>query len=255
MRNPVVIWGMGEMGGVFARGLLRRGHPVYPVARDTDIAALVADLPAPVLVLIAVGEADIHAVLDGAPAPWRQRLGLLQNELLPRDWERHGIDTPTVIAVWFEKKRGRDVKVLIPSPIHGPAAALLAGGLEAIHIPTRILPDTESLRYELVRKNLYILTTNIAGLLVRGNVEALWAAHETLAREVAGEVLDIQERLVEGALPRERLIAGMLEAFAGDPAHQCLGRSAPARLARAIQHADSCGLPVRRLRDIRARQG
>jgi len=252
MPDPIIIWGLGEMGGVFARGLLRRGHPIYPVVRDTDTAALAAVLPAPALMLVAVGEADIDTVLDSVPAPWRQRLGLLQNELLPRDWQSRGIDDPTVISVWFEKKRGQDVKVLIHSPIHGPAAALLAAGLEAIHIPTRVLPDVGALRYELVRKNLYILTTNIAGLVVGGTVQALWARHEALARAVAAEVLDIQERLVSTALPRERLIEGMLEAFAGDPAHQCMGRSAPARLARAIQYADGFRLAVPKLRAIQA---
>ncbi len=52
MKSPVIIIGIGEMGGVFARGFVQ----------------------------------------------------------------------PTVISVWFEKKKGRDVKVLIPSPAYGPAA-------------------------------------------------------------------------------------------------------------------------------------
>ena len=40
----------------------------------------------------------------------------------------------------------------------------------------------------------------------------------------------------------------MSEAFDGDPAHGCTGRSAPARLARAIRHADEFGLTVPMLR-------
>ena len=43
----------------------------------------------------------------------------------------------------------------------------------------------------------------------------------------------------------------MLEAFAGDPEHRCMGRSAPARLARALKQADEAGLPVPTLRAIR----
>lgn len=48
-------------------------------------------------------------------------------------------------------------------------------------------------------------------------------------------------------------MSSMLEAFAGDPNHRCMGRSAPDRLARAIALADQAGLPVSRLRDIFAK--
>jgi hypothetical protein len=46
----------------------------------------------------------------------------------------------------------------------------------------------------------------------------------------------------------------MLAAFDGDPEHKCMGRSAPARLARAIRQADEAGLDVPRLREIAAGQ-
>ena len=36
MKSPVVLIGIGEMGGVFARGFLRAGYPVYPATRVTD---------------------------------------------------------------------------------------------------------------------------------------------------------------------------------------------------------------------------
>jgi hypothetical protein len=49
---------------------------------------------------------------------------------------------------------------------------------------------------------------------------------------------------------RDALIAGMLEAFDGDPGHGCTGRSAPARLARALQHADAFGLSIPTLRAL-----
>jgi len=39
-KEPVVVIGMGEMGSVFARGLLRLGHPVYPVGRDDNMKKL-----------------------------------------------------------------------------------------------------------------------------------------------------------------------------------------------------------------------
>ncbi len=254
MHRPVVIVGIGEMAGVFARGLLRSGYPVYPVTRGMDMAAAAQQLPEPELVLVAVGEKDLDQTLAQIPDAWRNRLALLQNELLPQSWQSHGIDQPTVISVWFEKKLGQDAKVLIASPIHGLHAQCLSDALESLNIANHIVTTAPEMLFELVRKNLYIITTNIAGLTVGGTVSELWSQHESLAREIANEVLDIQQWLVEIELSRPRLIEGMLEAFAGDPDHQCMGRSAPARLARAINQATAANLAVPALKRIAARQ-
>ena len=101
-----------------------------------------------------------------------------------------------------------------------------------------------------MRKNVYILTTNIAGLKTGGTVSQLWSQHEAFARKVANEVMDIQDALTGMQHDRDALITGMLEAFAGDPEHGCTGRSAPSRLARAIGHADKYGLNVPTLRAL-----
>jgi hypothetical protein len=63
-------------------------------------------------------------------------------------------------------------------------------------------------------------------------------------------VIDIQEALTEQIYDRDALIAAMLEAFEGDLEHKCMGRSAPARLERAIAHADNFGLRTPTLRAI-----
>lgn len=254
MKPPVILIGIGEMGSVFARGLLRSGHPVYPVTRNDDLTDVAKQLPSPELVVVAVAENDLHAVLEEIPPAWQQRLCLLQNELLPDDWQRYGLIKPTVISVWFEKKKGQDVKVLIPSPVLGPAAELLKTSLGNLDIPVRILADDSELLFELVLKNVYIVTTNCAGLVTGGTVSELWANHRELAEAVAREVIQIQTALTGQDFQAENLIAGMLEAFAGDPDHRCTGRSAPARLARALQQADAAGLAVPRLREIAAGQ-
>ena len=250
-RPPIVLIGVGEIGGVFARGLLRTGHPVQPILRANPLDAAAAELPEPSLVLITVGETDLPAVLTSLPSQWRDRAALVQNELLPRDWLAAGIHDPTVAVVWFEKKPGRDVKVIIPSPIGGPAAATLVSGLDAIGIPAFHVGEPQRLEFELVRKNLYILTANIAGLVTTGTVMELWDEHRALAEQVAGEVLDIQESLTDRSFDRAALIAGMVEAFAADPAHQATGRSAPSRLVRALEHAATAGLSVPTLDSIR----
>ncbi len=251
-RTPVVVIGIGEMGSVFARGLLRLGHPVYPVTRDTDMSRLADALPAPEMVLVAVGETALPAVLEAIPEAWRDRLALLQNELLPADYA--DLPGPTVISVWFEKKKGQDVKVLIPSPVFGPRSQLLIDALATLDIPARAVADDQAMAFELVLKNVYILTTNIAGLRVGGTVGELWRDHEPLARAVANEVIDIQEGLTGRSYDRDALIGGMLEAFNGDLEHRCMGRSAPARLQRALAHADRLGLEVPTLREIAREQ-
>ena len=249
MKRPVVIVGMGEMGELFASGLLKSGHPVYPVLRDTALASMASAIPEPELVLVAVGENELHPVLESMPDQWRGRLALLQNELLPRDWHRHGIAEPTVIVVWFDKKKGRPFVAVQPTPVCGPKASLVTGALDVLNVPNWEIPPNELL-YELVRKNLYILTINIAGLKTGGTVGELWGKHRGLAGRVANEILDIQEWLAGCALPRARLVAGMVEGFDGDPDHICTGRSAPERLQRALILARNAGIGTPMLQEI-----
>ena len=250
MKKPVVIIGIGEIGGVFARGFLKLGHPVYPVTRQTPIDDVATTVTDPELVMVAVGEKDLHPALETIPAPWRDRLVLIQNELLPRDWQQHHIDNPTIISVWFEKKPGMDAKVVVPSPVFGPNAGTVMAALDAVGLPAYVLDSPDALLFELVRKNLYILTTNIAGLEVGGNVSELWHEHGDLARAVAQDVLAIQAWLTGETLDEEKLIGAMVTAFDGDPQHGSMGRSAPARLERALKIADQAGLEVPTLRRI-----
>lgn len=250
LQQPAVIIGIGEVGGTFARGLLRSGHPVVPVLRKIDPKAVAADLPDPIAALVTVGEADLDHALATLPEEWQNRAVLVQNELLPRSWIAHGLVAPTVAVVWFEKKPGRAEHVIIPTPIYGRLADRLVAALGSIGIAAVALETEDDLMYELVRKNMYILTANIAGLITRGTVHDLWYNNRELAESVADEILPIQEWLTGSPLERSRLLAGMVEAFDADPDHGSTGRSAPARLARALDHAEQAGLAVPTLREI-----
>jgi hypothetical protein len=252
MQRPIVIVGIGEMGGVFARAFLRNGRPVVPVTRGTPIEAVAAAVPDPVLALAAVGEADLGPLLASWPDAWKDRTGLIQNELLPRDWEHHGIADPTVAAVWFEKKPGRDVKVIVPTPVAGPGATGVADALATLGIAAETIPRS-ALVEALVVKNLYILTANIAGMEIGGTTGELWSEHRDLACAVATDVLAVQRHLTGAPLVADPLLEATGAAFLADPDHGCTGRSAPARLARAIAHADRAGLAVPELRRIHAR--
>jgi len=245
MSSSVVIIGLGEMGSVFARGFLCSGLTVYPVTRDMEMQAVADEVPEPELVLIAVGEADLHELLARVPEVWQDRLVLLQNELLPREWQKYNFE-PTVISVWFEKKKGQDSKVIIPSPVFGKHASIVAVALASIGIAVRVLADETELLHELVLKNVYILTTNIAGLEVGGNVGQLWDDHNSLASLVAGDVIRLQEALTGKTLDHNALINGMVAAINGDREHMCMGRSAGARLQRALvlAAANDLSLPM-----------
>jgi hypothetical protein len=250
VKQPIVIIGVGEMGGVFARGFLRLGHPVYPVTRGQDLEQAADEFPEPEAVLVAVGEKDLPEVLEQLPDAWKGKAILLQNELLPTNFAQ--LPEVTVISVWFEKKPGMDFKVIIPSPCFGPHCALLRDALGKLDIPVKILGDEDQLLFELVLKNLYILTTNIAGLKTGGTVGELWAEHRDIARDVAEDVISLQEKLTGRSFDREALIAAMLHAFEGDPEHKCMGRSAPARLERAMEHADQHDMELPTLAQLAA---
>lgn len=255
MKDPVVIIGIGEIGSVFARGFLRLGMPIYPVTREMDLHEAAANIPEPCLVLVAVGEADLSPVLADMPEPWRHNLALIQNELLPQDWMNHGINEPTVASVWFEKKKGQDVKIVVPSPIFGTHAGLLSNALDSLAIPNWIVDSESQLLFELVRKNFYILTSNIAGLKTGGTVGSLWQSHQDIAEAVIDDVYRIQTFLTGISLDKQALTKAMLVAFQGDPDHQCMGRSAPARLQRALSIAAQGKLEVPTLQAISDNHG
>ena len=250
MEVPIVLIGIGELGGVFARGALRCGHPVYPITREMDMHREYAQIPSPALALVTVGENELHPVLEQVPESWRPNLGLLQNELLPRDWQRHNLEQPTVTVVWFEKKKGMELTNVLYTSIYGPQAPLLARVLESLEIPVRILENEDALLYEMVRKTVYILTVNIAGLITQGTVEDLWYRNQILAREVAEEVINLQEWLTGHSFSREKMINGVVEGIDDCPHRLCVGRTAVGRLQRALRHGREVGVETPKLMEI-----
>lgn len=253
--GDAVVWGVGQLGAIFAHGLLRTGRSVHPVVRETNVGGLAARVPEPEVVLVAVGEADLDAVLAKMPHGWRRHAALLQNELRPRCFESRGLPAPTLAIVWFEKKRGTDARVLLPTHISGASAEPLLDALHALDIPAQRVPQ-DAAYAALVAKNLYILVTNLAGMVVGGDVGTLLSTHRALALEVARDVLTLEAALFA---PREldgpAALAVLDRAGAADPRHLCLGRSAPVRLARSLAHADALGLDVPTLRRIAADTG
>ena len=169
-------------------------------------------------------------------------MALVKNELLPRDWQAHHIENPTVTVVWFEKKKQLELTNILQSPSFGPNAEIISNALQAVGVPAPILVNEQDLLYELVRKAVYILTVNISGLVNNCTVGDLWMIHESLAREIAEEVILIQELLTGQTLSHEKLINGMVEGIEDCTHRFCLGRSALLRLKRALSYAENAKL-------------
>jgi hypothetical protein len=225
---------------------LKLGHPVVPVTRAVRVADALAHAPEPELVLVAVGEDDLASALTDLPLAWRSRVCLLQNELLPEQWTTHGITDPTVAIVWFEKKAGRDVIEVRPTLVSGPREALLLESLGTLGISARGLATSE-LHHELVVKNLYILTLNLAGLETRGTAGKLLNEHRALFDQLVPELIRLERALLGdagAALDDARLVRDLEAAILADPAHGCAGRSAPRRLERNLAHAHRLGLTL-----------
>ncbi len=251
MKKPVVIIGLGEIGDYFAGGFLKLGHPVLPVLRGESAARWQQQGVDPEMVVVAVGEIELAPVLKTLPSAWHDRVVLLQNELLPDDYLLHGITDPTVVVVWLDKKKGRPVVHVLPNRVAGPKAAGVVAALTRQGSPTlEVLPDR--IIYEMVRKNLYILTVNIAGIQTGVTVSDLWSGHQALVLAISDEILTIQFARLGKVLSRAELIHGLCEAFDGDPHHLCMGRSAPERLQRAREQAAFHGIPTPALDAIAA---
>jgi hypothetical protein len=245
---PIVIIGMGQLGTLFA-GLFEtmRAH-VLAVRRGDRLPS--GD---PIHVVVAVGEDDLGAVLSSLPPSWRDRVLLVQNELAPSDWLAHGITRPTVAAVWFEKKGERTPRVVQPTLVAGPWALSIVPLLNAAGLAAKEIPD-EELPRALLDKNVYIVTSNIAGLAAPpGTTTSALLELPLLDRtcRVFADVLRIESARLGITVDADDASAVMMRAFRADPDHVAAGRSAPARLRRALARADVLGIDVPALREIR----
>ena len=245
IERATAIVGMGQLGQLFESGLRSIGRAVVPVRRGDSIAALGDRAGELEMVLVAVAEDDLDSALGALPLALRDRVALLQNELLPPDWRAHGIERPTVAVVWCEKKAGKPLAVVCETEVAGPHAALLVAALAAVDVPARVIEDA-ALESALVVKNLYILVSNLAGLAGVAAVGELLGARQALATELATEVLAVEVVRVGHPLDLA-LLRRVREAFAADPAHGCRGRSSLARLARTLARARELGVATPRL--------
>lgn len=255
MEAPVVIVGLGQLGCVFAEGVLRLGRGVVPVVRGQSIALACQEAPEAAGVWLTVGENDLHEVLSQVPSSHLDRVALVQNELRPDQWAfRYPRERmPSVAVVWFEKKANRLPQIVQPTPVFGRGAGLLVAALSKLGLEPKTPEnplDKAELHFQLALKNLYILGLNLTGLMVGGTAGELLEKHKKLFDALVAELLQLEDALLTdagypGLLARSAgLQAALLAAIEADPSHGCAGRSAPQRLKRSAYHAKRLGLSL-----------
>ncbi len=253
LEKHAAVVGMGQLGRTFAEGMLLGGYTVTPVLRGRPIP--VEWQPAPVIV--ATGEDDLAQALAHLPAGWRDSrvLVLLQNELLPTQWRPLGIDQPTILVVWFERKPGKPITQLIPSVVFGPQQEAIAQAMDYLQLGCTQAHSEREILLQLVIKNAYIWTTNIASLAVGGTTGELWEKHRDLAQRLIREAVGVQAALIGEPFDPEAVRSRVQDAMVADPDHKAGGRSARRRLERFLAHAHTAGIEVAGAEEIAAAAG
>lgn len=255
--EKVAVVGMGQLGCVLSEGLLKSGRTVIPVLRGRSLITT-SETQRPDLVLIATGEDDQEAALAEVPPYLADAVVLIQNELRPDQWLAHGVSSPTVGIIWFEKRAGMVPHEVLPSVVSGPHAPVLGEAIEQVGLGFRHVDDIFELAHQLIVKNLYILSLNLTGLVHRGRACDLLDVHRQTFEKVRDDLIEFETAMLRSAggvyatipVERERLIADLKRAIEADPHHGCAGRSARRRLERTLIHADRLGLPVPHLRAL-----
>ena len=248
-----VIVGLGQIGRTLGEGLLMAGYTVTPVLHGRPFPAGTGQAP----VIVATGEDDLAGALAGLPGEWKDSSSvvLLQNELLPSQWEPLGIRNPTIFVVWFERKPGQLIVSLRPSVVYGPQQEAVKAAMDCLALPCEVAPDAHEAMTQLIVKNVYIWATNIASLRTGGTTGELAKNHFALVRALALEALQVQESVMGQLFDTDAVMDQVVEALKADPTHRAGGRSAQRRLERFLARARQTGVAVPAAEEIAGEKG
>jgi hypothetical protein len=241
--RDLVVFGLGELGQLYGAAALRAGMRVTPITRGSDPARVLAGLAADVPILIAVGESAIDEILGSLPEERASAPIVLQNDLFPSRWERHGLH-PTVLVAWLLKKRGTPLTVARPSPVYGPHQALMLQLHELLGVPSVALTTDAQLRQALVEKYAFILGINALGVL-RDRTLAGWLQEDPVrVQALADEAATLGAALCEIEVDRAACARAVDEALRALGTMSARGRTAPERVRRALAQARERGLSL-----------
>jgi hypothetical protein len=242
--EDLIIYGVGQLGALFARGALREGVRLTPIVRDSDPEAVFAESASDAPLLVAVGGSDLAGVLEGLPEERRARPILLQNELFPRKWRAHDVVDPTIVVFWSNKKEGRALERGVRTAIYGPHAELMLRIQRRLDVPALELDSRDDLLDELVAKYAFILTINALGLVEDRSVGAWYRESPETVDAILDDAIALGEAHAEHDCDRTAvvpLVHRAFEALADMPAR---GRSAQRRVTQAWSDADHFDLEL-----------
>ena len=251
-RPNAAIVGMGQLGRVLGEGLLCSGWTVTAFRRhERDY-----DSVNPVdMAVIATGEDDLGQELSSVPSSWlNSKTVLLQNELLPTQWESRSVVDPTIFIVWFSKKPGEVIREYRPSLLHGPLSKEISIAMNSVGVKTELLENNSELITALVVKNTYIWAQNIVSIALKDPLaSSVLAKYRGVLDSVIDEVISVQESSIGQSLDRSLIIKEVIEVISKDADKKLGGRVARARLERLVKLATSIDVAVPTLFEIKAR--
>jgi hypothetical protein len=242
MRDLVII-GLGEMGKLLGAGALRAGVRVTPITRATPIEAALSPIAEGTPILMSVGEDALDELLGKLPVRHRGALVLLQNELFPNRYRAHGL-APSVLVPWVLQKAGLPTVVARPSPLYGAQADLFAEIFAAQKLAHVRLQHETELAQALVDKYTFIVTINALGV-ASDRALGVWLQEDpVLVARLCSEAAQLGQALVERPIDPALASLATHEAMAALAAIPARGRTARARVDRALDHARRLGLSL-----------
>lgn len=236
--QEMIVVGLGELGQLYASAALKLGLRVTPLLRKSPREDALSGVSETAPVLVAVGENDLNQALSSLPAQRLAQLILLQNELFPSTW-RAFTPNPTVMVPWLLKKKGEPLLVARSTPVFGQHAELVEKLHVALGFQAERLPTAVALHQAIVDKYAFILTVNALGL-IRDVTLGEWLSQgpeqvDAFAREAAL----LGERLVGQPVDLTQTLREVRSGFQHMGGMRARGRTAKARVLRAVEHATS----------------
>ena len=241
--QDLVIVGTGQMGRWFAEAGVRAGRRVVPIRRQDDACARLGGTSIGTPIVVSVPEAALAETVARLPVERVPDTVLVQNGLFAADFAALGLDASTILAVWTLRKAGQPYIVAQRTGAWGRHAQAVAEVLGAHEVPVVELASEHERDVELVAKYGFILAVNALGV-GRDATIAEWLRDEPAVVDAAlGEGTAIAATFAPGVSVSDALpVAGA--GLRGFGAMRAAGRSAPARVARALERAEAAGLDV-----------
>ena len=249
--NDLVVWGPGELGRWFGGAALRLGMRVTPITRGMNPREAMAGLDHETPILVAVGEDDLESVLAAVPDVRKSALLLLQNELFAPTWQRHHVK-PTVLVPWLLKKRGQPELVGRATRVYGAHADLVAALHRVLGVQCVTLDDASAVHQALVEKYAFILTINALGLVHDLTLGALLELEPARVRALAAEATRLGAALSEASIDESASVSATVEGMRALATIAARGRTAPARVKRALANAHNLGIEMHELAALAA---